>query len=228
MVGFGSSLRMGRRTGWESAYLDYETLKLLLSQIEAVYEERDLGTGASADGFFMSMAGGAGGGIVESERNANANDKNSAKTTNYRDELFLESNSDLAFASEVDVNAADDDDSDEYGNRDVDVDRAMLEESFEYNYTGITVWEQQGLGQHHMHVDPHQAESMLPSTTMTLGHQHRQQTPSAFSVSAFPSKNSVYESSSDEGDECAPWSAAQKSNKERHQQSSSKKSIFGT
>ena len=38
MVGFGSSLRMGRRTGWEPAYLDYETLKLLLSQIEAVYE----------------------------------------------------------------------------------------------------------------------------------------------------------------------------------------------
>ena len=41
MVGFGSSLRMGRRTGWEPAYLDYETLKLLLSQIEAVYEERE-------------------------------------------------------------------------------------------------------------------------------------------------------------------------------------------
>ena len=40
MVGFGSSLRMGRRTGWEGAYLDYETLKLLLSQTEAVYEEQ--------------------------------------------------------------------------------------------------------------------------------------------------------------------------------------------
>lgn len=39
MVGFGSSLRMARRPGWENAYLDYETLKLLLSQIEAVYEE---------------------------------------------------------------------------------------------------------------------------------------------------------------------------------------------
>ena len=39
MVGFGSSLRMARRTGWERAYLDYETLKMLLSQIEAVYEE---------------------------------------------------------------------------------------------------------------------------------------------------------------------------------------------
>ena len=225
MVGFGSSLRMGRRTGWESAYLDYETLKLLLSQIEAVYEERDLGTGASADGFFMSMGGGASGGIADSERNTTANENNGSKTTNYRDELFLESNSDLAFASEVDVNAANDDDSDEYGNRDIDADRVMLEESFEYNYTGITVWEQQGLGQHHMHVEPHQAESMLSSTTMALGHQHRQQTPSAFSVSAFPSSKgtSVYSSSSDED---APWPANQKSNKERRQSSSSKKSII--
>lgn len=39
MVGFGSSLRLARRSGWEGGYLDYETLKLLLSQIEAVYEE---------------------------------------------------------------------------------------------------------------------------------------------------------------------------------------------
>ncbi len=176
---------MGRRTGWESAYLDYETLKLLLSQIEAVYEERDLGTGASADGFFMTN------GITDSERNlsANNNEKNGSKTTNYRDELFLESNSDLAFASEVDVNTADDDDSDEYGHREIDMDRVMLDESFDYNYTGLTVWEQQGLGQHHMHVDPNEAESALSSTT-----------PSAFSVSAFPStKGSVYSSSSDEG-----------------------------
>ena len=176
---------MGRRTGWESAYLDYETLKLLLSQIEAVYEERELGTGASADGFFM------GNGIADSERNlsANNNEKNGTKTTNYRDELFLESDSDLAFASEVDVNAADDDDSDEYGNREIDMDRVMLDESFDYNNTGLTVWEQQGLGHHHMHVDPNEAESTLSSTT-----------PSAFSVSAFPStKGSVYSSSSDEG-----------------------------
>ncbi len=39
MVGFGSSLRISRRRGWESAYLDYESLKLLLAHIEAVYEE---------------------------------------------------------------------------------------------------------------------------------------------------------------------------------------------
>ena len=39
MVGFGSSLRKARRPGWEDAYLNYEALKLLLTQIEAVYEE---------------------------------------------------------------------------------------------------------------------------------------------------------------------------------------------
>lgn len=39
MVGFGSSLRLARRPGWDGAYFDYETLKLLLSQIEAVYED---------------------------------------------------------------------------------------------------------------------------------------------------------------------------------------------
>jgi hypothetical protein len=248
MVGFGSSLRMGRRTGWESAYLDYETLKLLLSQIEAVYEERDLGTGASSDGFFMNMnmRRGAGGGFVDSERNNSSsnlnNEKNSSKTMNYRDELFLESNSDLAFASEVDVDD-DDEDSDDYGNRDVDVDRVMLDESFEYNYTGTTVWEQQGLGQHHMHFDPNsQTEPTSSATAMTLGHQHqhqhRQQRPSAFSVSAYATtKGSVYSSSSEEDDDyfaensgyddkCAPWSAAKKKKKERHKSSSSKKSII--
>ena len=39
MVGFGSSLRLARRPGWEGAYLDYEALKLLLSHMEAIYEE---------------------------------------------------------------------------------------------------------------------------------------------------------------------------------------------
>jgi len=57
MVSFGSTLRLSRRCGWEGGYLDYETLKLLLSQIEAVYEEeqhrrsqeRDLGHGLIFD-----------------------------------------------------------------------------------------------------------------------------------------------------------------------------------
>ena len=34
-----SALRMARRSGWEQAYVDYEALKLVLTRIEAVYEE---------------------------------------------------------------------------------------------------------------------------------------------------------------------------------------------
>jgi hypothetical protein len=75
MVGFGSSLRMGRRSGWEAAYLDYETLKLLLSQIESVYEEHH-----------------------------DHEDEGRHRQQDYRDQLFLESDSDAAYAS------ADDDD----------------------------------------------------------------------------------------------------------------------
>lgn len=36
---YSSALRMARRPGWENAYLDYEALKLILTQIEAIYEE---------------------------------------------------------------------------------------------------------------------------------------------------------------------------------------------
>ena len=76
MVGFGSTLRLARRPGWEGAYLDYETLKLLLSQIEVAYEE----TGGSGS------------------------------RQRYRQELFLESDSEEAFASESGDNYEDDDD----------------------------------------------------------------------------------------------------------------------
>ena len=50
MVGFGSSLRMSRRRGWEDAYLDYQSLRLLLMQIEAVYEEEDWKRGGGGGG----------------------------------------------------------------------------------------------------------------------------------------------------------------------------------
>jgi hypothetical protein len=87
MVGFGSSLRIARRPGWENAYLDYETLKLLLSQIEAVYEE---------EGHRRRQRG-------------NFDATESPQTTSdYRDELFLESDSDEAYAS-VDDEVDDDD-----------------------------------------------------------------------------------------------------------------------
>ena len=69
MVGFGSSLRISRRRGWESAYLDYESLKLLLAHIEAVYEEtRHLAnqtdysaTAGAGDGAGAGGGGGTGG-----------------------------------------------------------------------------------------------------------------------------------------------------------------------
>ena len=235
---------MGRRTGWESAYLDYETLKLLLSQIEAVYEEREQhqrGAMGSSDGFFTSNGGGGGGGgggvgIADSERNYNSN----TETKDYRDELFLESDSDIAFASEVDL---DDDDSDE-DEGDIDVERALADDSFEYNYSGITVWEQQGLGQHHMHVDPYKHENTEPrglSTTSVMGTMSNQKphhrTPSAFSVTAYgtTTQGGMYASSSDENDDynandsdyydkCAPWSTSRKKKKESQSSFKSKTS----
>jgi len=85
MAGFGASLRMARRSGWERAYLDYEALKLLLSQIEAVYEE-------------------------EGHRRRQEDDESQSaihrKAADYRDELFIESDSDLAFASSDEFNEA--------------------------------------------------------------------------------------------------------------------------
>jgi hypothetical protein len=67
---------MGRRPGWENAYLDYENLKLLLSQIEAFYEEEGQ---RRSTGFFVEEK----------------------KRRDYRDELFLESDSDVAYLSVV-------------------------------------------------------------------------------------------------------------------------------
>ena len=90
MVGFGSSLRACRRPGWEAAYLDYETLKLLLSQIEAAYEEEG----------------------HQRKRDATFETEGKPRTSDYRDELFLESDSDEAYAS-VDDGV---DDDDEYSN----------------------------------------------------------------------------------------------------------------
>lgn len=88
MVGFGSSLRMSRRSGWEAAYLDYETLKLHLSQIESVYEEEGHRNRANSRDVFG-----------ESSDDQNGHHRRRPSRRDYRDELFLESDSDLAFAS---------------------------------------------------------------------------------------------------------------------------------
>lgn len=81
MVGFGSSLRLARRPGWEGAYLDYETLKLLLSQIEAVYEE---------EGHRQRL-------LVPED--GTDGDGGPRKKRDFRKDLFLESDSDAAYAS---------------------------------------------------------------------------------------------------------------------------------
>lgn len=100
MVGFGSSLRRARRPGWEGAYLDYESLKLLLSQIEAVYEEE-----AHRQHHQIHSGGGVDWDLFDENNNNNATgaggDEGGGGTgtvmRDYRDELFLESDSDAAF-----------------------------------------------------------------------------------------------------------------------------------
>lgn len=130
MVGFGSSLRLARRAGWEGAYLDYESLKLLLSQIEAVYEEEGHSRMSrensvrdtlwdDAEILYEQPAGGgrhrrhhhhrpSGGKRPTGHRAA-------ATARDYKDELFLESDSEAAFLSidEEDYTTTDDDDDDD-------------------------------------------------------------------------------------------------------------------
>ena len=79
---------MGRRSGWEAAYLDYETLKLLLSQIEAVYEEEGHRSHGNRDVF-----------MGESDPDDRVRGGKRKARRDYRDDLFLESDSDVAFAS---------------------------------------------------------------------------------------------------------------------------------
>ncbi|GKY93863.1 hypothetical protein MPSEU_000353200 [Mayamaea pseudoterrestris] len=86
MVGFGKSLRMARRSGWEGGYLDYETLKLLLSQIEAVYEEEAHRASNNQYDFVDAQS---------SRRRRNR----IVAGRDYRNDLFLESDSEAAFAS---------------------------------------------------------------------------------------------------------------------------------
>lgn len=76
---------MARRSGWEGAYLDYETLKLLLSQIEAVYEE---------EGHRQRHAG-----EVFMVHDDESESRRTSKRKDFRVDLFLESDSDAAYAS---------------------------------------------------------------------------------------------------------------------------------
>lgn len=123
MVGFGSVYRMSRRRGWEDAYFDYETLKLLLTQIEAVYEEN---TGASGD-IHYAVAGLSAFGSEDvfdvrygdqfderlqasgdsrrrqrRQKKKRKSESEDIKPVDWRDELFVESDSSVAFASSED------------------------------------------------------------------------------------------------------------------------------
>lgn len=115
MVGFGSSLRLARRPGWEGAYLDYETLKLWLSQIEAVYEEeghsrmsRDAASDWEMEHDFPKKRRGSSSrrGSVKSAIEA------VAVVRDYKDELFLEADSEAAYLS---IDAKDEDSSADSG-----------------------------------------------------------------------------------------------------------------
>mmetsp|Transcript_62977 Transcript_62977/g.186007 ORF Transcript_62977/g.186007 Transcript_62977/m.186007 type:complete len:1313 (-) Transcript_62977:828-4766(-) len=121
MVGYGTSLRRSRRHGWEAAYLDYESLKLLLTHIEAVYEEGGHRWGSAAraaaaagcvspahfefapDSSSGMLGGGTAGGDEERGRGSRHRDKGGPAAAteggDYRDEIFLESDPDRAFAS---------------------------------------------------------------------------------------------------------------------------------
>lgn len=111
MVGFGSAFRISRRKGWEHAYVDYETLKLLLTQIEAVYEET-ASRNTKSDNFLSSLPGfGDYYEDVSSPRRMYRRKKSSRKKVNqisdWRDELFAESDSSVAFASSDDEESDD-------------------------------------------------------------------------------------------------------------------------
>jgi hypothetical protein len=71
---------MARRPGWEGAYLDYETLKLLLSQIESIYEEE--AQRPRDDGVFL--------------RDGSRKERTER---DFRVDLFLESDSENAYPS---------------------------------------------------------------------------------------------------------------------------------
>lgn len=90
MVGFGSTLRLARRPGWEGAYLDYERLKLLLSQIEVVYEEEGHDSNTPWE-------------------TTTAPTNKGRQKKSYKQELFQESDSDAAFLSVEEDDHSDDD-----------------------------------------------------------------------------------------------------------------------
>jgi hypothetical protein len=111
MVGFGSSLRLARRPGWEGAYLDYEALKLLLSHIEAVYEEEGHENNSSGGHHFSrpNRRHRTRNGGLSSQASKHRSDihQRNGKIRKFQEKLFLESDSEAAYLSlndEIDRN----------------------------------------------------------------------------------------------------------------------------
>jgi len=89
MVGFGSSLRMSRRRGWEDAYLDYHSLRLLLTQIETVYEEEDWKQSTAIDNNNNTNTGG----ILQSSEDENDINSISIGASEEIDDMLLDDSS---------------------------------------------------------------------------------------------------------------------------------------
>lgn len=115
MVGFGSTFRISRRKGWEAAYVDYETLKLLLTQIEAIYEEATALDMKSDEIYFKGLQGfnreqdrRFSSALTNRRKKANKSKRNNVN--DWKNELFAESDSSLAYASSYDESEASDED----------------------------------------------------------------------------------------------------------------------
>lgn len=139
MVGFGSAFRMSRRKGWEQAYVDYEMLKLMLTQIEAVYEET-ASRQSNSDNFLVNLPGF---GDSEEEfssrlrmhRKKKYHRRNQNQISDWRDELFAESDSSAAFASIDNESHIDSDEAfQEIGEEDDDYADTMLNHT-KYNFS---------------------------------------------------------------------------------------------
>lgn len=264
MVGFGSSLRMGRRTGWEAAYLDYETLKLLLSQIEAVYEEQtnnnnnhhqhshepSLSTSSSLqqrfrpyqnhhhhdDGGGGNSGGGnnrRGGGTAASDdddddvnddeeaagrqRRRRERTSQSPMTMDYRDQLFLESDSDAAFASDYNLDPMDlmdeekDEKYDEYDEEEAEVNN---EDASFLGGQAVGGHDSGGGGSHGCGQQyPSRPHHRTTESGVSLSGLQPQQYPFlTYSTQAGYASSEDSEYDSTEGDRCAhvPWRTAEK------------------
>lgn len=155
-MGFGTSFRKARRKGWENAYIDYETLKLLLTQIETVYEEN---SGQSGDSLYYNGLSGFGEDAFDTaydqnhderltllNRNRKRQRKNRQKesllqkSNDWRDDLFAESDSSAAFASSEYESDDNDDEVEEFSiskKEDIENYPSLDDANFNFSYDNV-------------------------------------------------------------------------------------------